>query len=234
MGVFQKDAADNVHYTDSATGETRMLVVSDAPTQAYLHRINLAELNRRLALLQRRLRRQSYAESVLSQRYAQRRVGGVWCRPPNTLAASAHTLREGCFRLCFSTEGDFLAAALSDGDAVRVRVFHLLLRGTHTLHSVHLLPVVDGIGHLSIVHDLSWSTDDAMLITSSSDYTARIFDFTRADREAEAAEVQAEEDEETRISRHIAALLHSLALLHARTHMRTATTQKSNNNNNNN
>jgi WD40 repeat protein len=113
-----------------------------------------------------------------SLKLAHRQTAPNWCQTINTHVSSLPTSREGCFRLAFSAEGDFLAAVIGDGKKFFVRIYAVKTIGMGALYSVHLLPLIELCEHLNIIHDLCWSPDDLFLATASADYTCKVFDCT--------------------------------------------------------
>jgi WD40 repeat protein len=111
-----------------------------------------------------------------SLKLTHRKTAPNWCLTLNTHIASLPTAREGCFRLAFSAEGDFLAAVIGDGKKFFVRVYAVKTIGTGALYSVHLLPLIELSEHLNMIHDICWSPDDLFLATASSDCTSKVFD----------------------------------------------------------
>lgn len=97
-----------------------------------------------------------------------RRLYGEPCKPPNKLAFKLQTCALGCFRLAFSHNGKFLAAACTDKDTV-IKIFQV--EDGELAYKLR--------GHADLVHDLSWSPDDFFLLSASSDGTAKLWDFTR-------------------------------------------------------
>ncbi|CAG9335314.1 unnamed protein product [Blepharisma stoltei] len=89
------------------------------------------------------------------------------CMIPNKLAFKLQASKLGCWRLSFSHNGKYLAAGCTDETTV-----------------IKIYQVEDGEltltlrGHADLVHDLAWSEDDMYLISSSSDGTTKIWDFT--------------------------------------------------------
>jgi len=97
-----------------------------------------------------------------------RRLYSEACQLPNKLAYKFSASKLGCWRLAFSNSGKYLAASCIDEEST-IKVFQ----------------VEDGKlaitlrGHADIVHDLAWSHDDYYLMSSSSDGTAKIWNFSK-------------------------------------------------------
>lgn len=72
---------------------------------------------------------------------------------------------QGTLRVRFSPSGLFLAMAYGDTEAIRLTV-HTAVTGR---------PIVRFNSHQGLVYDLQWSHDSQMIITASSDYSARIW-----------------------------------------------------------
>uniref|UniRef100_A0A8D3CBV0 Abelson helper integration site 1 n=1 Tax=Scophthalmus maximus TaxID=52904 RepID=A0A8D3CBV0_SCOMX len=85
------------------------------------------------------------------------------CRIPNKPMLAFRGGQMGCFTVLFSHAGTALAAACADRDAFPVVVYEI--------PSGKVLAAFSG--HLKIVYDLCWSTDDQRLLSASSDGTVR-------------------------------------------------------------
>jgi jouberin len=97
-----------------------------------------------------------------------RRLYGEPCKPPTKLAFKLQTCALGCFRLAFSHNGKFLAAACTDQDTV-IKIFQI--EDGELAYKLR--------GHADLVHDLAWSANDFFLLSASSDGTAKLWDFTK-------------------------------------------------------
>ncbi|XP_031703160.1 jouberin [Anarrhichthys ocellatus] len=97
------------------------------------------------------------------------RLPGQVCRIPNKSMLSFRGGRMGCFTLRFSHTGTMLAAACADTDAFPVVVYEIPSGQALAAFS----------GHLKIVYDLCWSTDDRSLVSASSDGTVREWNVER-------------------------------------------------------
>ncbi|KAI9526994.1 hypothetical protein NQZ68_034665 [Dissostichus eleginoides] len=91
------------------------------------------------------------------------RLPGQVCRIPNRPLLSLRGGQYGCLTLQFSHSGTRLAAACADRDSFPVIVYEI--------PSGKALMVFSG--HLKIVYDLCWSSDDCSLLSASSDGTVR-------------------------------------------------------------
>ncbi|XP_063765141.1 jouberin isoform X3 [Eleginops maclovinus] len=91
------------------------------------------------------------------------RLPGQVCRIPNRPMLSLRGGQLGCLTLQFSHSGTQLAAACADRDAFPVIVYEI--------PSGKALGVLGG--HLQVVYDLCWSTDNRSLLSASSDGTVR-------------------------------------------------------------
>uniref|UniRef100_A0A3B5L2M6 Abelson helper integration site 1 n=1 Tax=Xiphophorus couchianus TaxID=32473 RepID=A0A3B5L2M6_9TELE len=105
----------------------------------------------------------SKIEPSLSRQPVQRwnRLPGQICRIPNKHGLAFRGGKMGCFTVLFSHSGTRLAAACADRDAFPVVVYEI--------PSGTVLAAFNG--HLKIVYDLSWSSDDRVLLSASSDGT---------------------------------------------------------------
>ncbi|KAJ4921303.1 hypothetical protein JOQ06_000783 [Pogonophryne albipinna] len=92
------------------------------------------------------------------------RLPGQVCRIPNRPLLSLRGGQYGCLTLQFSHSGTRLAAACADRDSFPVIVYEI--------PSGKALMVFSG--HLKIVYDLCWSSDDCSLLSASSDGTVRV------------------------------------------------------------
>uniref|UniRef100_A0A3P9PLR3 Abelson helper integration site 1 n=1 Tax=Poecilia reticulata TaxID=8081 RepID=A0A3P9PLR3_POERE len=89
------------------------------------------------------------------------RLPGQICRIPNKHGLAFRGGKMGCFTVLFSHAGIRLAAACADRDAFPVVVYEI--------PSGTVLAAFNG--HLKIVYDLCWSSDDRVLLSASSDGT---------------------------------------------------------------
>ncbi|XP_057200558.1 jouberin [Triplophysa rosa] len=97
------------------------------------------------------------------------RLPGQVCRIPNKPMHSFRGGQMGCFTLRFSHDGRALATACADRD-----VFPIII---YEIPSGKVLASFNG--HLSVVYDLCWSSDDRGLLTASSDGTVRVWSIDR-------------------------------------------------------
>jgi jouberin len=88
------------------------------------------------------------------------------CRIPNSLAKKFDSSELGCWRLKFSHNGRFLAAGCTDGKT-NIKVFNV-----EDLEQVVVLK-----GHTDLIHDIEWSLDDKFILSSSTDGTAKLWNF---------------------------------------------------------
>nr|XP_057912201.1 jouberin isoform X2 [Doryrhamphus excisus] len=91
------------------------------------------------------------------------RLPGQVCRIPNKSMLAFRGGHMGCLTVLFSHAGTLLAAACADRDTFPVVVFEI--------PSGKVLAAFSG--HLKIVYELCWSSDDARLLSASSDGTVR-------------------------------------------------------------
>ncbi|XP_047413558.1 jouberin isoform X3 [Sciurus carolinensis] len=94
-----------------------------------------------------------------------KRLPGQACRIPNKHLFSLNAGERGCFCLDFSHNGRILAAACASRDGYPIILYEI--------PSGRFMREL--CGHLNIIYDLCWSTDDRYILTSSSDGTARIW-----------------------------------------------------------
>ncbi|XP_035466368.2 jouberin isoform X2 [Scophthalmus maximus] len=115
--------------------------------------------------LQNEVTKRSLTQPLDSKQPALRwsRVPGQGCRIPNKPMLAFRGGQMGCFTVLFSHAGTALAAACADRDAFPVVVYEI--------PSGKVLAAFSG--HLKIVYDLCWSTDDQRLLSASSDGTVR-------------------------------------------------------------
>ncbi|KAK2964234.1 hypothetical protein BLNAU_765 [Blattamonas nauphoetae] len=111
-------------------------------------------------------------ETILTRRRMEKR----WCRLPNTLCCSVPTGEEGCSLVKFDSQGQFIACACGTTRSCFMRVCHVHSLGLSHLTAVHLLPIVDLIGHKSIIYQLAWSNDSRFLLSASADFTVCVYD----------------------------------------------------------
>ncbi|XP_054653122.1 jouberin isoform X2 [Dunckerocampus dactyliophorus] len=91
------------------------------------------------------------------------RLPGQVCRIPNKPMLAFRGGQMGCLTVLFSHAGTLLAAACADRDTFPVVVFEI--------PSGKVLAAFSG--HLKIVYELCWSSDDTRLLSASSDGTVR-------------------------------------------------------------
>ncbi|KAM4693311.1 jouberin isoform 1-T3 [Discoglossus pictus] len=93
------------------------------------------------------------------------RLPGQACHIPNRHLLSLRAGHMGCFSICFSNDGRTLAAACADRDGYPVYLYEI--PSGQYLGELH--------GHLNVVYDLCWSSNDQNLLTASSDCTVRLW-----------------------------------------------------------
>jgi jouberin len=88
------------------------------------------------------------------------------CRIPNDILFRFQSAPLGCFRLAFSPNGRYLAAACTyDNNKTVIKIFN----------------VEDGVlrytlkGHKNLIHDLSWHPSNRFLVSCSSDNTSKVW-----------------------------------------------------------
>ncbi|XP_072768019.1 jouberin isoform X2 [Nerophis lumbriciformis] len=91
------------------------------------------------------------------------RLPGQVCRIPNKSMLAFRGGRIGCMSVLFSHAGTLLAAACADRDTFPVVVFEIPSGKVLIAFS----------GHLKIVYELCWTSDDTRLLSTSSDGTVR-------------------------------------------------------------
>ncbi|KAL4236261.1 Jouberin [Mactra antiquata] len=94
------------------------------------------------------------------------RLAGQLCRLPNTLSQALPTAKKGCYAIRFSHDGRKIACACHGKDGYPILVYEVpsgSLKGKF-------------LGHFGIVYDLCWSKTDTLLLSASSDGTARVWD----------------------------------------------------------
>ncbi|XP_049595623.1 jouberin [Syngnathus scovelli] len=94
------------------------------------------------------------------------RIPGQVCRIPNKPVLAFRGGQMGCLAVLFSHGGTLLATACADRDLFPVVVFEIPSGKALAAFS----------GHLKIVYELCWSTDDRRLLSISSDGTVREWD----------------------------------------------------------
>ena len=79
--------------------------------------------------------------------------------------------------LQFSRTGTRLAAAVCDGDVFPIRLFEIagLANSPDVVPAASLCTLT---GHNNLVYDMHWSFDDKLLLSASSDATARLWDLS--------------------------------------------------------
>lgn len=88
---------------------------------------------------------------------------------PDTLVGKYQSEAQGVFKLKFSNQGKYLAAActLENGKTI-VKIYDV--------ESDELQIIIRG--HNDLIHDISWSFNDNFLVTASADGSVRIWNMT--------------------------------------------------------
>jgi jouberin len=82
------------------------------------------------------------------------------CILPDHLLFKFHTSKLGCLTLQFSNDGKYLAAACTEMNSMTtIKIFNVE-EGTHKYHFK---------GHQQLIHQLTWSEDNSVLISASAD-----------------------------------------------------------------
>jgi len=88
------------------------------------------------------------------------------CRVPNDILFRFQSSPLGCFRLSFSPNGKYLAAACTyENSKTVIKIFN----------------VEDGVlkytlkGHKNLIHDLDWHPSNMYLVSCSSDFTVKVW-----------------------------------------------------------
>ncbi|KAM5165433.1 jouberin [Mantella aurantiaca] len=113
-------------------------------------------------------------ESKQKEPFKWTRLPGQACRIPNRQLLSLRAGQMGCSFVCFSRDGRTLAAACANRDGYPICLYEI--PSGHYLRELH--------GHLNVVYDLCWSSNDQHLLSASSDATVRLW---RAAMEASSA-----------------------------------------------
>ncbi|XP_068087723.1 jouberin isoform X2 [Hyperolius riggenbachi] len=93
------------------------------------------------------------------------RLPGQACRVPNRQLLSLRAGNMGCSFLSFSHDGRTLAAACANRDGYPI-YFYEIPSGQY---------IRELLGHLNVVYDLCWSSNDQLLLSASSDATVRLW-----------------------------------------------------------
>eukprot|EP00873_Tetraselmis_striata_P014783 jgi/Tetstr1/435047/TSEL_024017.t1 len=99
------------------------------------------------------------------------RPPGYPCQIPNALMHKLPGTPLGATALCFAHNGTLLAVAVGGTSLWGVQVWDII---TGTLMTTMT-------GHHEMIYDISWSPDDSLIVTASSDYTAKVWDVTSLD-----------------------------------------------------
>lgn len=122
-----------------------------------------------------------------------RRIGDSDCRVPNEIFQRYKSSDLGCFRLAFSPDGVYLAAACTaKNSSTVIKVFNVELGELkYTIRA-----------HKNIVHDIDFSPSGKYIVSCSSDFSAKVW----ALFDSEPPNAIDEEDSETLMS--VSTLLH--------------------------
>ena len=93
------------------------------------------------------------------------RLPGQVCKVPNCLMLCLPSARKGCFMVKFSHDGLCLACCCHDKDGYPIILYEIPSGRV----KARLL------GHYGIIYEMDWSKNDKMLLSASSDGTARIW-----------------------------------------------------------
>ncbi|XP_018412431.1 PREDICTED: jouberin, partial [Nanorana parkeri] len=104
-------------------------------------------------------------ESKQKETFKWTRLPGQACRIPNRQLLSLRAGQMGCSFVCFSNDGRTLAAAFANRDGYPICLYEI--PSGHYLRELH--------GHLNVVYDLCWSSNDQHLLSASSDATVRLW-----------------------------------------------------------
>lgn len=112
-----------------------------------------------------------------------RRLPETPCRVPSDLLYRFQSASLGCFRLSFSPDGKYLAAAcIHENSKSIVKIFNVESGELkYTLRA-----------HKNLIHDIDWNMNSQYLVTSSSDFTSKVWRLPNI----EASEEVEEEDSE--------------------------------------
>ncbi|XP_056914507.1 jouberin isoform X2 [Takifugu flavidus] len=121
--------------------------------------------------LQHEITKRSLTHSIDNQPAALKwsRLPGQVCRIPNKPMLTFRGGQLGCLTVLFSHAGTMLAAACADRDSFPVVVYEIPSGRVLTAFS----------GHLKVVYDLCWSSDDHSLLSASSDGTVKEWNVER-------------------------------------------------------
>lgn len=116
--------------------------------------------------------------------WKRRRFPDEACEIPTKILYKFQTSKFGCFKLAFSHNGRYLAAACTqDNSKTIIKIFDI---DDGTVPYIYK-------GHRNIIHDLDWSLNDQYLISSSADYSAIIWKVPKSSDEV----IDEEESEKT-------------------------------------
>lgn len=98
--------------------------------------------------------------------FKRRRLPEEPCQIPTKILYKFQSSKFGCFKLAFSHNGKYLAAACTqENSKTIIKIFDIDDGTTPYIYK----------GHRNIIHDLDWSLNDNFLISSSSDYSCKIW-----------------------------------------------------------
>lgn len=112
-----------------------------------------------------------------------RRLPDSNCRVPNELLYRFQSASLGCFRLSFSPNGKYLAAAcIYENSKSIIKIFNV--------ESGELKYTIRA--HKNLIHDIDWNMTSQFLVTSSSDFTAKVWKIPNIESSDEIEEEDSE------------------------------------------
>ncbi|XP_071808073.1 jouberin-like isoform X3 [Asterias amurensis] len=103
------------------------------------------------------------------------RLQGQMCRIPNKLSLTLAGDKKGCLVIKFSPSGRFLACGCKDREGYPIIVYEIPSGRFKCKFP----------GHYSLIYDLCWGANDNVVLSASSDGTARIWNLDTPDSAAE-------------------------------------------------
>lgn len=98
------------------------------------------------------------------------------CFLPITMQQRLPASEMGCFTLTFSHDGQWLAAGCSNQGTFPINIYRVLDSAQQCDDSNRSTLDYVFSAHLNLVYDIAWADDDKMLLSASSDSTARLWD----------------------------------------------------------